>query len=167
MAKFRVRSWNKTFEINVSGQKDMVMVNGVDYRIDFVQFASNLYSLMINENSFHFYLQPDGESVNVIQDGIEYTVIVEDELSSLLRNLQRETGARRSKIAIRAPMPGLVTKVEVSKGVQVELGGGLIILEAMKMENEIRAPAKGIVTEVLTEKGKPVERGEILLQMVV
>lgn len=165
MPKFTVRSSNKTFKVDVLGNGGRVTVDGIDHRIDFIRLSSQTYSLILNGHSFYLYLQSEGGSVKAIHDGMEYTLLVEDRHSSLLRSLQGTTTLERAVAEVTAPMPGMVTKVEVRKGTQVEQGGGLVILEAMKMENEIRAPARGIVTEILAETGKSVERGEVLVRI--
>jgi biotin carboxyl carrier protein len=60
-------------------------------------------------------------------------------------------------------MPGLVVKVEIEVGQKVETGAGLVVMEAMKMENELRAEAAGTVIEVHTEPGRTVDRGDLLV----
>ncbi len=67
------------------------------------------------------------------------------------------------KSEIKAPMPALVVRVEVEIGQKVKPGQGLLILEAMKMENEIKAHSAGIIKEIYATKGKPVEKGELLM----
>jgi len=67
--------------------------------------------------------------------------------------------------AVKALMPGRVVRVSVSKGDAVRKGAGLLILEAMKMENEIQAPADGTVDEVFVEPGQTVEAGAELVRI--
>jgi biotin carboxyl carrier protein len=64
---------------------------------------------------------------------------------------------------VLAPLPGVVSEVRVAKGSRVEKGAILIVLEAMKMENEIYAPADGVVEETFVEVGRQVGRGDRLL----
>ena len=66
---------------------------------------------------------------------------------------------------IRAPMPGRIVDVLVQVGDAVETGDVVLILEAMKMENELRAPRKGTVTSVLVKKGDPAEGGQLLVAL--
>jgi biotin carboxyl carrier protein len=66
---------------------------------------------------------------------------------------------------IRAPMPGKIVDVLVKVSDSVKEGDAVLILEAMKMENELRAPRRGTVTSVLVEKGDPVERGQLLVAL--
>ena len=61
-------------------------------------------------------------------------------------------------------MPGLVVRVEVAAGERVRAGQGVVIMEAMKMENELRAEGEGVVARVLATAGQPVEKGAILVE---
>ena len=65
--------------------------------------------------------------------------------------------------AVKAPMPGTILKVAVSQGQAVKAGQVLVVLEAMKMENEIMAPKDGTVTQVVTAKGASVSTGDPLI----
>jgi len=66
---------------------------------------------------------------------------------------------------IKAPIPGMIKQVMVKQGQSVEVGQPLIVLEAMKMENEIRAPRNGIVTGLFADQGKTVIRNEVLMEI--
>ena len=104
-----------------------------------------------------------GETLNLRINGTPFELIVNDERSKLLKSAHAGTDSASGPTTVRAPMPGLVSKVEVAKGDQVSLGQGLVILEAMKMENEIRSNVKGEVKEVFVETGRAVEKGEPIL----
>lgn len=67
--------------------------------------------------------------------------------------------------AIKAPMPGTILDIKVSLGASVKKGDTLIILEAMKMENEISAPRDGVVSEIITTKGASVSTGDVLMAL--
>ena len=66
---------------------------------------------------------------------------------------------------MRAPMPGLVVRVEVAEGQAVEAGAGLVVVEAMKMENELRATRAGMVKTVHVAVGQAVEKGAALVTL--
>ncbi|CAN5895974.1 hypothetical protein BH20GEM1_BH20GEM1_18410 [soil metagenome] len=74
--------------------------------------------------------------------------------------LARGTGSARARV--QAPMPGLVLVLEVAEGDRVEQGQGILIIEAMKMENEIRAPVAGVIRELAVAAGDAVERDALL-----
>jgi biotin carboxyl carrier protein len=69
---------------------------------------------------------------------------------------------RSGPLAVRSPMPGKIVKVLVRPGDEVKAGQGVVVVEAMKMENELRAPRDGRVKEVSAREGHAVESGETL-----
>jgi biotin carboxyl carrier protein len=83
------------------------------------------------------------------------------ETEALAPNRPSSPGQR----TIKAPMPGLVVRVEVAAGQRVEGGAGLVVVEAMKMENELRAPQPGVVATVHVEVGQAVEKGAPLVTL--
>jgi pyruvate carboxylase subunit B len=96
--------------------------------------------------------------------GEQVEVEVVDERTRHIRSLT--AGAKRAAggEVIRAPMPGLVVRVMVEAGETVPAGAGVLVLEAMKMENELRAPAAGVVRAVRAEPGQAVEKGQPLVE---
>ena len=82
-----------------------------------------------------------------------------------LRALTGRGAASAVAGAVKAPMPGLVVRVLVREGDRVEAGAGLVVVEAMKMENELKAAAAGVVRRVLVEPGASVEKGAVLVEL--
>jgi pyruvate carboxylase subunit B len=95
--------------------------------------------------------------------GERWEASVIDERTRHIRSLTGDGRQRVGAGEVKAPMPGLVLRVLVEAGQQVEAGAGLVVLEAMKMENQIRAPAAGVVEAVRVEAGQAVEKGQILV----
>ena len=89
-------------------------------------------------------------------------VDITDPLSLKRRRSEDELGSAGT---VKALMPGRIVKVYVSKGQRVRKGEGLLILEAMKMENELQAPADGTVDEIFVEPGQTVEGGADLIHI--
>jgi len=87
-----------------------------------------------------------------------------DERARAVRSLRAATGGPVGIEPIRAPMPGLVSRVLVSPGEEVKAGTRLIVMEAMKMENELRAKAAGRVKAVPVQPGTAVEKGTVLVE---
>jgi pyruvate carboxylase subunit B len=96
--------------------------------------------------------------------GDRWEVEVVDERTRHIRSLTAGAGVARGPATLRAPMPGLVLRVLVEAGGEVVSGAGLVVLEAMKMENELKAPAAGVVGVVRVRAGEPVEKGQILIE---
>ena len=97
--------------------------------------------------------------------GLRYLVKVQDERSRRMALADRTLRAPEGELAIKAPIPGLVVKVLVAPGQTVAEGETMLILEAMKMENEVRAPRAGVVHEVRVEAGSQVAMGQVVLML--
>jgi biotin carboxyl carrier protein len=122
-----------------------------------------VFSVLLGENSIRVLsLENDGR-YDVLCDGIPVEVSVETERSRLLEKYATASRKTARVDELRAPMPALVVRVEVKKGEDVVAGQGLVVLEAMKMENELKATHPGRVKDIKVEKGKAVEKGELLL----
>jgi biotin carboxyl carrier protein len=86
-----------------------------------------------------------------------------DERAKHLRELAGAAEGAQGPAALRAPMPGLVVRVEVEPGQPVAAGAGAVVLEAMKMENELRVTGAGVVRTVRVRPGEAVEKGQLLV----
>lgn len=100
----------------------------------------------------------------VAAGGDRWDVEVVDERTRHIRSLTAGADKARGPATLRAPMPGLVVRVLVEAGQEVAGGAGVVVLEAMKMENELTAPAAGVVGAVRVRPGEPVEKGQVLVE---
>ncbi len=98
-------------------------------------------------------------------DGFKYTVEALDERSRAIRDLTAASAAASGPAPLVAPMPGLIVRVNVQPGDAVQAGQGLVVMEAMKMENELRAPSAGTVKSVLAQPGAAVDKGAVLVEL--
>jgi biotin carboxyl carrier protein len=98
-------------------------------------------------------------------DGHRYEVEALDERTRTIRELTAAASGPAGPAPLVAPMPGLVVRVSVQAGDQVVPGQGLVVVEAMKMENELRASAAATVKAVLVQPGQTVEKGTLLVEM--
>ena len=89
---------------------------------------------------------------------------VVDERTRHIRTLTGANDRPRGPAALKAPMPGLVVRIQVQAGQAVAAGAGVVVLEAMKMENELRAPTAGTVRAVRVAQGEAVEKGQVLVE---
>jgi biotin carboxyl carrier protein len=96
--------------------------------------------------------------------GDRWEAEVVDERTRHIRSLTAGVNATRGPATVRAPMPGLVVRILVETGQEVAAGAGIVVLEAMKMENELKAPAAGVVKGVRVAAGEPVEKGQVLVE---
>jgi len=97
-------------------------------------------------------------------NGTRSEVRVIDERTKTIEAMTGASAAQKGPQPVRAPMPGLVVRVDVELGQVVEAGEGVVIVEAMKMENELRAESGGTVTKILVEPGQAVEKGAVLIE---
>ena len=127
------------------------------------------YSLLLGAQSYDVFVRPvpadedDGTSrvFEAHVHGQVYRVRLSDERARALASLAG--GAHASGDAnIRAPMPGLVSNLLVEEGVDVQRGQAVVVLEAMKMENDLPAPRAGIVKSLRVSKGQAVNQGDLL-----
>lgn len=142
-----------------------VEVDGQVIEVDLEHISNEtIYSLLIEHHAHEVYAEylQEGEWV-ILVDGERHEVRVEDERARRLRQLGGGTPRPVGDVQIKAPMPGLIVKVPVEEGQPVTAHQALVILEAMKMENEIRAPVEGVVKAIRVEPGMPVDQGEVLV----
>ncbi|MFI5244560.1 MAG: biotin/lipoyl-containing protein [Gemmatimonadales bacterium] len=97
-------------------------------------------------------------------DGRRYAVEALDERTRAIRDLSGVSASKAGPQPVRAPMPGLMVRIDVKAGDQVQAGQGVAAMEAMKMENELRAPAAGRVKAVHASLGQAVEKGALLVE---
>jgi biotin carboxyl carrier protein len=121
------------------------------------------FSVLVGERSVRVVATKQDGAITARAGGRMYAPVVESERERMLRRYARQTGETGSKKELHAPMPALVVRVEVAVGDNVKPGQGLVVLEAMKMENELKATMGGRVKAVHVTAGNPVEKGELLL----
>jgi biotin carboxyl carrier protein len=98
-------------------------------------------------------------------DGFRHEVEALDERSRAIRELAGASAAPTGPAPLVAPMPGMIVRVAVQVGDVVQAGQSLVVMEAMKMENELRAASAGTVKAVLAQAGTAVEKGAVLLEL--
>lgn len=98
-------------------------------------------------------------------DGFRFEVEALDERARAIRELSGASAGPPGPAPLKAPMPGLIVRVNVQVGDTVQAGQGLVVMEAMKMENELRAQAAGKVRSIVVSPGTVVEKGALLIEL--
>ena len=98
-------------------------------------------------------------------DGVRVEAEALDERMRAIKDLTAASAAASGPAPLVAPMPGLVVRVAVAVGDQVGAGQGLVVIEAMKMENELRTTAAGVVLAVKATPGQAVDKGAVLVEL--
>ncbi len=119
-------------------------------------------SLSIALGDDRFVAQLDGGEVDLGVRRVTALALTAREAQK--RKLQEAAVGASGAWQVKSPMPGKVVHVLVAKGSEVKKGDGLVVIEAMKMENELRAPDGGIIEEILVSPGQTVEAGAVLLR---
>ncbi len=135
--------------------------------------SPSLYSFIVDGSSYTVLAERGESGVWDLQlRGRRHRVEVVDDRTKVMRGMSSRgvavhgLAAAHGPAAVRAPMPGRVVKVEVEEGELVEAGRGLLVVEAMKMENSLTAPVGGRIGTIHVVAGQTVEKGEILMDMV-
>jgi biotin carboxyl carrier protein len=157
----------RTVEIEpLPGGAFHVQLDGRPVAVDAVETTPGTYSILLDGNAQEARVSDDGsdEGLLVHCAGTDFRVRVHDPRSwrGSRHNVLQAEGPQR----ILAPMPGKVIRVLVNAGDQVEVGRGLVVVEAMKMQNEIRAPKSGRIDRILVGEGQTVRSQEALLVIV-
>jgi biotin carboxyl carrier protein len=92
-------------------------------------------------------------------------VLALDERTRAIRDLAAKSEVDSGPAPLKAPMPGLVVRIAVAVGDTVSAGQALVVVEAMKMENELRAASGGVVTAIRAIEGTAVEKGAVLVEL--
>ena len=122
------------------------------------------YSLLVGAASHEVFVERCEDVCFVTLGAQRYRVQVQDEWARRIGR-QRATVEEAGEAEVRSPMPGVVVAVLVKEGQEVRTGEGLLILEAMKMENEIRAPSTGVVEAVQVTPGQRVSQDDVLVRI--
>jgi biotin carboxyl carrier protein len=141
-----------------------VRVGERELDVDAVNVEGHAVSLLVNGRSFDVDLEPDaeGEGLNVLIEDEVFRLEVLDERRLRMRAARAHFTVSGPQTLL-SPMPGKVVRVLCAPGAQVKAGEGLVVVEAMKMENELKSPRDGVVKEVLVKEGQPVEGGARLV----
>jgi len=141
-----------------------ILLDGREYDVDLQEVDSHrVFTLLVDGRSYEATLAKENDHIDVIIQGVRYQTEVVDEHAMLLRQVAGESEGLTGDYKLDAPMPGLVVKVPVEVGQQVEVGAVLVILESMKMQNELRAPQAGVVKAVNVQAGDNVEKREVMV----
>jgi biotin carboxyl carrier protein len=136
---------NSPYDVEVIGYEN-VIVNGKGIGVK----SHDDEHIILDGTEFHLDFKAEGDPSLMIINGMAYLV-------------SRGSVTEETPTGISAPISGRVIDVLASKGEKVELGQVIIVIEAMKMENEIRSPASGLVKDINVSKGQSVKIGDILV----
>jgi biotin carboxyl carrier protein len=148
-------------ELERDGKQWRISLDGEVVDADAVEIAPNIFSILLKGKSYEIRVTPSPAGTLTLQNGRhEFAAEVIDPRA--WRGRRHGTLEAEGRQQILAPMPGKIIRVLAQAGEKVEAGQGLLVVEAMKMQNEIRSPKSGTVERLLVKEGQPVNAGEIL-----
>ena len=150
---------NYRLELNRADGHWACRLDGRDMEIDAVLVRPDVLSLRIGSQAYEVKSERVGGELYLWVGSQRYAAEVRDPRS--LRGRVREVDNQGPK-KLTAPMPGKVVRVLVSPGAEVEAGAGVLVIEAMKMQNEIKSPKKGKIQKILVSEGAAVNAGDVL-----
>ncbi len=161
---FVVRSGDRRFRVDPrlveNGELEdhyLVLLDETERRLGVSRLSGGHMSVIMGNRSYGVEVEREGQEYRVSVEGEVFTFNVLDEYMQLT---EEEEAA--GEAVVTAPMPGLVVNVLVAEGDEVKAGQGLLVLEAMKMQNEIPAPGAGTVVSLPVEEGGKVMTGDTL-----
>lgn len=160
--------------VNAGTEQEIVLsgndftINGLQGNWDKISVAKGRFHILKDSRSYncevlHFVKEKKTFSIRV--NGNVYQVQVKDRFDALLKQLGMEGAAVNKVNTIKAPMPGLVLKIMIEEGQELNTGDSVLILEAMKMENIIKSPGRGIVKTIKVKAKDAVEKNQVLVEL--
>lgn len=135
-------------------------LDGREIQVSYAAVGSDSLSLIVNGESFDVRHERTGDSLRIFVRGRAYECSVRDPRS--LRTRKRAGLADAGEQKLTASMPGKVVRIVVGVGDQITTGQGILVIEAMKMQNEVRSPKEGQLKKLLVREGANVVAGEVL-----
>lgn len=164
---YKAKVDKQVFEFDFSDEKALKgTVNGEAFDMDLAKQGS-VHHLIHNNRSYTLevvHLNKEEKSCVLKVNNQEVSVSIEDRFDTLLHQLGMDNMNSQKVNEVKAPMPGLVLNIIVKPGESVSKGDGLLVLEAMKMENIIKSPTDGIIKSIEVEQSNAVEKNQVLIK---
>jgi biotin carboxyl carrier protein len=135
-------------------------LDGLEIEVDAVLARPNVLSLLVEGRSYEVKREQTAIDLHLWVGSTQFGVELRDPRS--LRGRRDGTGHASGPRKLIAPMPGKIVRVLVTEKSEVEAGQGIVVVEAMKMQNEIKSPKKGVVQKILAAQGANVNAGDVL-----
>jgi biotin carboxyl carrier protein len=157
----RIADQDLDVQLNVAGSRVVALVDGREYELEFQRQADGGYLVLLDGQVFDCHVETNRkENLTVSLHDCSYTVAISD--PKRLRGSNDSSDQHHGSAEILAPMPGKIVRVLVEVGSQIEKGTGVIVVEAMKMQNEMKSPREGSVKAVNVKAGDTVNAGDVL-----
>ncbi len=156
----RIGAGTRTVELVRREGRWRALLDGAPVEADVVEIGEGVYSVLLGGRVYEVRVQPEAQRLRVAAGAEEFSAEVFDPRAGRSRRSSAFEAEGRQQVT--APMPGKVVRVLVQPGEQVQARQGLVVVEAMKMQNEVQSPKSGRVERLLVQEGQAVNAGEVL-----
>ena len=151
-------------ELPQSGPFEHVVVNGEQVKVEHQLSWNDALIIHIDNRPHQIDIMQNGDQTLMQIGGENLEAVVWNERQEAIHRMIGVKATKRTGAGnIKAPMPGLIVKLDIKEGDPVRKGQSIMIVEAMKMENEIPSPIDGVVKKCLVEEGKTVNKGDVMV----
>lgn len=158
---------DKEFKVELDKKnKNRGTVNNKSFDLDIIETKKDTFHVISENQSYNVELvnlDKVKKEIEIKINGEVYKTEVLEDLDLLLKELGMDSALTVKVNEIKAPMPGLVLDIIAEVGQEINEGDNVLILEAMKMENNIKSPTTGVIKEIKCKKGTAVEKNEVLV----
>ena len=159
---------NEKDTFGIAQEDGRMVLNGAPAEWDASWQPNGLVSVLYNGKSYTAIVENTDrktKEVSLRVNGQLYKIAIKEPIDLLLSNMGLDLKAMQKAEPVRAPMPGMVLKVLVEPGQQINKGDGLVILEAMNMENILKATGPATVKAIKVTERTAVEKGTVLIEL--
>ncbi|HKI78690.1 MAG TPA: acetyl-CoA carboxylase biotin carboxyl carrier protein subunit [Ignavibacteriaceae bacterium] len=147
-------------------QNSKIFVESKAFHCELIKLTNSTFRLQIDEKIYDIsYVKMDNDKICVSLSGFTYDLEVRTVLQDKVTKVIEKTGSLNQLREVKAPMPGMLLKIKKEPGQKIEAGESIMILEAMKMENDIKSPSLGIIKEIFVKENAAVEKGARLFSV--
>jgi biotin carboxyl carrier protein len=147
-------------EIDLNDARKIVaQVDGRAYTLEAKTVEPGVYWFNWNNRSVELSVIPAGDEYTVSVDGLRYPAEILDTRTALRKAAQQ---GQDGVVELRAPMPGKIVKILLQPGAEVTANQGVLVMEAMKMQNDVKSPKSGIVKRIAVQENAAVNAGDLL-----
>lgn len=160
----KVKGKEKEYQVEIT--ESGILLDNDAFNLDLIENKNGSFHSIHNSNSFNIEIVKANYTTKEFQIKINdnlYSLNAKDKYDVLLEKLGMDSVNEDVAEDLKAPMPGLVIDIKVEAGQEVEKGDLLLVLEAMKMENNIKSQNTGVVKSIEIEKGQAVEKNQVLI----
>lgn len=159
---------NEEKTYTVASEDGQWLLNEANTDWDIKQLPNGLLSIIYEGRSFTAVVEKvdrKAKELSLRINGQEYKVALREKIDLLLSSMGMDLKAMQKAEPVKAPMPGMILKILVEPGQQINKGDGLLILEAMKMENVLKATGPATVKSIKAVERTAVEKGAVLIEL--